>query len=169
MIGASGVGKTAHYLYPNLEYACASGVSFLVTDTKGDVYRNYGTIAKECYGYQVSVIDLRNPTRSDGANMLHLVSKYAKRVQENPKDLRARAKMEKYAKICAKTIIQMDGEQNYGQNAYFYDAAEGLLTSLILLVTEFFPQENSTLCRYSSFFRTCWPPARSRARASSSC
>src|SRR5699024_10365005 len=27
MIGASGVGKTAHYLYPNLEYACASGVS----------------------------------------------------------------------------------------------------------------------------------------------
>ena len=98
-------------------------MSFLVTDTKGDVYRNYGAIAKECYGYQVSVIDLRNPTRSDGANMLHLVSKYAKLVQENPKDLRARAKMEKYAKICAKTIIQMDGEQNYGQNAYFYDAA----------------------------------------------
>ena len=35
MIGASGVGKTAFYLYPNLEYACASGMSFLVTDTKG--------------------------------------------------------------------------------------------------------------------------------------
>ena len=119
MIGASGVGKTAHYLYPNLEYACASGVSFLVTDTKGDVYRNYGAIAKECYGYQVSVIDLRNPTRSDGANMLHLVSKYAKLVQENPKDLRARAKMEKYAKICAKTIIQAGGDSSYGQNAYF--------------------------------------------------
>lgn len=28
MIGAAGVGKTAHFLYPNLEYACASGVSF---------------------------------------------------------------------------------------------------------------------------------------------
>ena len=53
MIGASGVGKTAHYLYPNMEYACASGVSFLVTDTKGDVYRNYGAIAKECYSYRV--------------------------------------------------------------------------------------------------------------------
>ena len=75
MIGASGVGKTAHYLYPNLEYACASGISFLVTDTKGDVYRNYGAIAQECFGYQVSVFDLRHPTRSDGANMLHLVSK----------------------------------------------------------------------------------------------
>ena len=76
MIGASGVGKTAFYLYPNLEYACASGMSFLVTDTKGDVYRSYGSVAKDCYGYSVAVIDLRNPTRSDGNNMLHLVNKY---------------------------------------------------------------------------------------------
>ena len=87
MIGASGVGKTAHYLYPHLEYACASGVSFLVTDTKGDVYRNYGAVAKEHYGYRVAVIDLRNPTRSDGANMLHLISKYADLYQKNPLDL----------------------------------------------------------------------------------
>ena len=165
MIGASGVGKTAHYLYPNLEYACASGVSFLVTDTKGDVYRNYGTIAKECYGYQVSVIDLRNPTRSDGANMLHLVSKYAKRVQENPKDLRARAKMEKYAKICAKTIIQMDGEQNYGQNAYFYDAAEGLLTSLILLVTEFFPREKQHIVSVFKLLQDLLAPSKVKGKS----
>ena len=165
MIGASGVGKTAHYLYPNLEYACASGVSFLATDTKGDVYRNYGTIAKECYGYQVSVIDLRNPTRSDGANMLHLVSKYAKRVQENPKDLRARAKMEKYAKICAKTIIQMDGEQNYGQNAYFYDAAEGLLTSLILLVTEFFPQEKQHIVSVFKLLQDLLAPSKVKGKS----
>lgn len=66
MIGASGVGKTAFFLYPNLEYACASGMSFLTTDTKGDLYRNYGAIARDHYGYHVAVIDLRNPTRSDG-------------------------------------------------------------------------------------------------------
>ena len=28
MIGASGIGKTAYFLYPNLEYACASGMSW---------------------------------------------------------------------------------------------------------------------------------------------
>ena len=61
MIGASGVGKTAFFLYPNLEYACASGMSFLALDTKGDLARNYGTIASRYYGYQVAVIDLRNP------------------------------------------------------------------------------------------------------------
>ncbi len=65
MIGAAGVGKAAYWLYPCIEYACASEMSWLSTDTKGDIMRNYG------------------------------------------------------------------------QNAYFYDAAEGLLTATILLVAEF--------------------------------
>lgn len=53
MIGAAGVGKTAYWLYPCIEYACASGMSWLSTDTKGDIMRNYGQIAKD-YGYHVS-------------------------------------------------------------------------------------------------------------------
>lgn len=76
MIGAAGVGKTVHFLYPNIEYACACGMSFLTTDTKGDLYRNYAGIAKKYYGYLTAVIDLRNPTRSDGDNILHLINKY---------------------------------------------------------------------------------------------
>ena len=58
MIGASGVGKTAYFLYPNLEYACASGMSFLALDTKGDLARNYGQIASHYYNFKVSVIFL---------------------------------------------------------------------------------------------------------------
>ncbi len=141
MIGAAGVGKTAYWLYPCIEYACASGMSFLSTDTKGDVMRNYGNIAKQ-YGYNVSVIDLRNPTRSNGNNLLHLVNKYMDLYQANG-ELIYKAKAEKYAKIISKTIILsgMDSA-SFGQNAYFYDAAEGLLTATILLVAEFCkPQE----------------------------
>ncbi len=138
MIGAAGVGKTAYFLYPNIEFACASGMSFLSTDTKGDVARNYGTIAKNCYGYQVSVLDLRNPTRSDENNILHMVNKYMDEYLEDRTNLSAKAKAEKYAKITAKTIINIGGgDGNYGQNAFFYDAAEGLLSSTILLVAEF--------------------------------
>ena len=84
MIGAAGVGKTAFWMYPCIEYACASGMSFLSTDTKGDVMRNYGNIAKG-YGYNVSVIDLRNPTRSNGNNLLHLVNKYMDLYQQENK------------------------------------------------------------------------------------
>ena len=138
MIGASGVGKTAFFLYPNLEYACASGMSFLATDTKGDLFRNYGTIAHDDYGYHVAVIDLRNPTRSDGNNMLHLVNTYMDRYLADNNNISAKAKAEKYAKIIAKTIINADDE-NYGQNQFFYDAAEGLLTAVILLVAEYLP------------------------------
>lgn len=139
MIGAAGVGKTSFFLYPNLEYTCASGMSFLATDTKGDLYRNYGTIAEKYYGYHVAVIDLRNPTKSHGNNMLHLVNKYMDMYLDDNADVRSKAKAEKYAKIIAKTII-FSGEQDassYGQNAFFYDCAEGLLTAVILLVSEF--------------------------------
>ena len=139
MVGAAGVGKTAFFLYPNLEAACASGMSFLSTDLKGDVARNYGTIAKKYYGYNVSVIDLRNPTRSDENNMLHLVNKYMDIYKSDKTNLQAKAKAEKYAKITAKTIINIGGGDysSMGQNAFFYDASEGLLASLILLIAEF--------------------------------
>lgn len=137
MIGAAGVGKTAYWLYPCIEYACASGMSFLSTDTKGDVMRNYGAVAKE-YGYNVSVIDLRNPTKSNGNNLLNLVNKYMDLYKEHPNQLAYKAKAEKYAKIISKTIILSGAESaSFGQNAYFYDAAEGILTATILLVAEF--------------------------------
>lgn len=56
----------------------------------------------------------------------------------HPEELAYKAKAEKYAKIISKTIILsgMDAG-SFGQNAYFYDAAEGLLTATILLVAEF--------------------------------
>ena len=137
MIGAAGVGKTAFWLYPNIEYACATGMSFMTTDTKGDIKRNYGSIAEKYYGYRISVIDLRNPMRSHGNNLLHLVNKYMDLFVET-NEVQYKAKAEKYAKIISKTIILsgMEGG-NFGQNAYFYDAAEGLLTASILLVSEF--------------------------------
>ena len=138
MIGASGVGKTAFFLYPNLEYACASGMSFFASDTKGDLARNYGAIARDCYGYQVAVVDLRNPTRSDGYNLLTLINHYMDVCRKDPTNLAARAKAEKYAKILSKTIINPDGE-NFAQNQYFYDAAEGVLTAVTLLLAEYLP------------------------------
>lgn len=62
--------------------------------------------------------------------------------KSDPDNLAYKAKAEKYAKIISKTIILsgMDGA-SFGQNAFFYDAAEGLLTASILLVSEFCPPE----------------------------
>lgn len=163
MIGAAGVGKTAYWLYPCIEYACASGMSFLSTDTKGDVMRNYGNIAKQ-YGYHVSVIDLRNPTRSNGNNLLHLVNKYMDLYQKENK-LIYKAKAEKYAKIISKTIILsgMDAA-SFGQNAYFYDAAEGLLTATILLVAEFCKPEKRHIVSVFKIIQELLAPSQKKGK-----
>ena len=149
MIGASGVGKTAFFLYPNLEYACACGMSYLALDTKGDLARNYGCIASKYYGYQVTVIDLRNPTCSDGFNFMTLVNHYMDRAKRDPNDLTAKAKAENYAKILAKTIISPEGSSQYGDNAFFYGSAEGVLAAIVMLLAEFIlPEKDGTEKRH---------------------
>ena len=175
VIGASGVGKTAYCLYPNLEYACASGMSFFASDTKGDLARNYGAIARDCYGYQVSVVDLRNPTRSDGYNLLTLINRCMDKARKDGKDLASRAKAEKYAKILSKTVIDPTNE-NYAQNQYFYDARRGssrrwscCWPSTCRPGRSTGPSgSGGTSCRCSSWCRSCWPPARCRGETSSS-
>ena len=165
MVGAAGIGKTAYWLYPCIEYACATGMSFLSTDTKGDVVRNYGTIAEKYYGYNVSVIDLRNPTRSNGNNLLHLVNKYMDLYKENPEKLVFKSKSEKYAKIISKTIILsgMDAA-SFGQNAYFYDAAEGLLTATILLVAEFCQPEERHIVSVFKIIQELLAPSNKKGK-----
>ena len=141
MIGAASIGKTAYFLIPNIEYACASGTSFFCSDTKGNLQRIYSAIARDQYGYEVSVLDLYNPACSDGFNMMHLISRYMDEYKSTGK-LSAKAKAERYAKITAKTIIS-SGEEGVsrGQNAFFYESAEGLLTAVLLLIAEFCPPE----------------------------
>lgn len=163
MIGAAGVGKTAYWLYPCIEYACATGMSFLSTDTKGDIVRNYGRIAQDDYGYKISVIDLRNPTRSSGNNLLHLVNKYWDLYQQDSTKLVYKAKCEKYAKIISKTIIMsgMEGA-SFGENSYFYDAAEGLLTATILLVAEFCKHEERHIVSVYKIIQELLAPSGNR-------
>lgn len=136
MIAAAGTGKTTFFLEPNIEYCCAAGMSFISTDTKGDIYRNCGYVAAKRYGYKISVIDLRNPLKSDGFNLLHLVKKYMDEHKNNPLNISAKAKSERYAKIVADSIIAADGDK-YGANTYFYDAAKGLIAALILIIAEY--------------------------------
>ncbi len=165
MIGASGVGKTANFLYPNIEYCCAAGMSFITTDSKGDLYRNTATIAEKYYGYKIAVIDLRNPTRSSGYNMIYLVNKYMD-MYKNSGTLEYKAKAEKFAKITAKTIISADGNSSdKGQNAFFYESAEGLLTSVIMLIAEFCPPEKRHIISVFKMIQDLLAPSGTKGKS----
>ena len=65
-------------------------------------------------------------------------------IKADPQNLSAKAKAEKYAKVLSKTLINTSGgdSSQYGQNAYFYDAAEGLLSSMLMLVAEYLPTQD---------------------------
>ena len=140
MIGPAGVGKTGHFFIPNMEYASALGLSMVSTDTKGDLYRNIGKIQEKYYNYEIVVLDLRNPVESDKFNLMQLVNEYmdkSKSCENEEEKLIYSAKAEKYAKIVAKNIIESADFKGGGQNAYFYDSAEGLITASVLLLAEF--------------------------------
>ena len=131
------VGKRENYIgdiamRPRVERQGAHGLF-----SQEDGVINLSEVADE-----VAVIDLRNPTKSDGNNLLHLVNKYMDLYKESPNNIAYKAKAEKHAKIIGKTLIYGDADATvYGQNSFFYDAAEGLLTSVILLIAEFAPPE----------------------------
>lgn len=91
------------FSWSNKEWGENIEMSFFASDTKGDLARNYATIAKRYYGYDVSVIDLRNPTRSDGSNLLTLINRYMDIALADESNIAAKAKAEKYAKIIKET------------------------------------------------------------------
>ena len=137
MIASPGGGKTAYFLYPNIEYAMACGISFVTLDTKGDLYRNMATIGEKYYGYHTLVYDFRKPMESDTYNLMSLVNKYMDQYRHTGSvDDKARA--EKQARMVAKSIITGGVDMaNMGANSFFYEASESLLTSAIMILSEF--------------------------------
>ena len=136
LISTTGGGKTTAFLYPNLERCCACGLSFFTTDTKGDIPMEYAGVAKKYYGYNNYIIDLRDAAHSHCFNLMQLTNKYSDLYYKCNGGRNTLARAERYAKVVAKTIINMKGLEGAGANAYFYDAAEGLITAVILLVAE---------------------------------
>ena len=144
MIGAAGVGKTAYWLYPPaLNMLVRPGMSFLSTDTKGDIVRNYGRIARNCYGYKVSVIDLRNPTRSNGEQSAPPGQQVYGFIPGQSEDtLLYKAKSgESMPRSSLRPSSWRESSANYGQNAYFLRCGGRVLCATILLVAEFFAPE----------------------------
>ena len=137
MIASPGGGKTAYFLYPNIEYAMACGSSFVTLDTKGDLYRNMATIGEKYYGYHTVVYDFRKPMSSDTYNLMSLVNKYMDQYKRTG-SVNDKARAEKQARMVAKSIItggvDMD---NMGANSFFYEASESLLTSAIMILSEY--------------------------------
>lgn len=67
-LGGMGRGKSSIFVIPNL--LTITNGSFVISDTSGELYQNTSGYLKR-QGYQIRVLNLMDPTRSDHYNPLH--------------------------------------------------------------------------------------------------
>lgn len=134
-----GGGKTLTVIMPNFIKSMIMGETIIGTDSKSatfDEVKHYTVL----FGYTGLHFDFRNPFKSHRFNLLASVSKYIDMsilTDDNQEKIIYKAKAQRYAKIISSSIIASDGIEKGGNNKYFYDVAEGIITSVILLICEY--------------------------------
>lgn len=75
--------------------------------------------------------------RQFSGKYMQLINLYIDMWRDDPKRVDYHSRAERYAKALANSIVHTKGFDGGGQNSYFYDSSEGLITSIILLVAQY--------------------------------
>jgi type IV secretion system protein VirD4 len=149
MISPPGGGKTTCVMESTIKYnaevnrkTSGKGASMLITDAKGKLKAEMGKSLLES-GYAVFALDFRYPLQSYHYNLMNNVNlSMDKSLAAANAETRIleQAKAEKYAKVLASSIVRNTSVSAASTNestSYFNETSEGLLTAIILLVSEF--------------------------------
>ena len=71
VIGVTGAGKTTAVVDPLIYSLCKHGESMVITDPKGEIYKNHAELLK-ARGYKIVVLNFRDPSRGNAWNPLTL-------------------------------------------------------------------------------------------------
>ena len=77
VIGSTGSGKTQCVIHPLVKILAKRGESMVVTDPKGEIYRESCGLLKQ-KGYQILILNFRDPQRGNSWNPLNLPYKFYK-------------------------------------------------------------------------------------------
>jgi len=77
IIGATGSGKTQAVVFPLVQSLAKKGESMIITDPKGEIYEQTGTMLRE-RGYNIILLNFRNPQNGNGWNPMALPYKLYK-------------------------------------------------------------------------------------------
>lgn len=117
IVGASGSGKSISLIIPWILQNIRRGDSFIITDTKGDLYKNTAALARKA-GYKVRILNL-SPNflgNSDGMNFLAMI---------NGDEVRAET-------VCECIMINTKGD---GKQDFWFLAGKNLLKAVVLYVS----------------------------------
>ncbi len=77
VIGSTGSGKTENVVFPMVNLLAKKGESMIITDPKGEIFRKTAKNL-EARGYQIIVLNFREPNRGNAWNPLSLPYQYYK-------------------------------------------------------------------------------------------
>lgn len=123
VLGATGSGKTQTIVNPTVKMLMKSKESMIISDPKGEIYEdNYALLKSQ--GYEIIVLNFREPQKGSCWNPFHLPYKYQKdgnfdKANELLNDL--------------STNIVVDGK---GNDPFWQDSAASYLTGLSLAMFE---------------------------------
>jgi len=123
VLGGTGTQKTRGFVKPNLMQC---NTSFVVTDPKGELYRECGNMLKKA-DYDVKLLNLSNPDFTDGYNPFDYI--------EHERDIN----------ILTKTIKENTLSKDYKSNDFFDKAASALLRSLLHYVNQCYDDKDKHL------------------------
>ena len=128
VLGATGSGKTLGIMNPTVQMLIKSRESMIISDPKGEIYNDNSGIMREL-GYQIIILNFRDPQKGNCWNPYHLPYKYQKegnfdKANELLNDLSLN--------------IVVDGQ---GQDPFWQNSAASYLTGLSLALFEDAPEE----------------------------
>lgn len=149
LVAPPGAGKTTSEMIPTVCYNAVinvnrhtrgQGPSMILTDCKGELYSRTGAILQE-KGYRTPFLDFRSPLHSYQFNLLVGVNRHMdiyQKAQSGEEKIISYGRAERYAKILAETIVEnVSVDQKSEASEYFNETSKGLLTGIILLVSEY--------------------------------
>ena len=131
LLDGSGSGKSASYVIPNAYQLLGS---YVFTDPKGELYDKTAGFLKS-KGYDIKVLNLVNPKKSDGYNpLMHIESEID-------------------VDVIANTIVKGQKSESGASDPYWDDMAEMLLKALIYYLLATRPEEEQNLSSCAELVR----------------
>ena len=147
LVAPPGAGKTKRLFIPSIYYNAmvnentdGQGASMIITDCKGELLQKCGSFLLE-KGYRVLALNFAQPLKSACFNLLNNVNQEIDlyhSAQDQGEKLLHYGRAERYAKILASSVVVNLGDvQKSDSGSYFTETSKGLLTGMILLVSEY--------------------------------
>jgi len=144
VIGETGSGKTRRVVLPTIRLLSKTGESMVITDPKGELYR-YTAKALERKGYDVKVINLKEPLTGNRYNPLSVIDRLYHSGSEEDRE---------EALVQVKDLLQSMKERIHDESQVFWEnTASTILQGIILLILDRGKEGNLSYASISSVFQ----------------